>query len=75
MKYKFAPKYRERLVPYLQELTQQQIEKGLIRYVWTLTIVDDVCVEMKISGRMILLESRTFVTSSQLIRFQILSHL
>ncbi|KAL5498789.1 hypothetical protein ACEPAH_2144 [Sanghuangporus vaninii] len=31
MDYKLAPLYQERTIPYLKELTKQQIEKGLIR--------------------------------------------
>ncbi|KAI5120885.1 hypothetical protein M0805_002985 [Coniferiporia weirii] len=31
MDYKLAPVYQERMMPYLRELTAQQIEKGLIR--------------------------------------------
>ncbi|KAI0767115.1 hypothetical protein C8Q74DRAFT_1203340 [Fomes fomentarius] len=32
MKYKFAHKYEPRLLPYLRELTQSQIDRGLISY-------------------------------------------
>lgn len=31
--YKSVAKYQHKLVPYLQELTERQIEKGLIKYV------------------------------------------
>ena len=31
--YKLAPTYQERIIPYLKEMTERQISKGLIRWI------------------------------------------